>query len=170
VIEDLHAIRSLRGPLRATWVPILSTIGGSAIILLPIVATTPVLPSFGLLMLLAWRLLRPEMWPASMALPLGLADDLLSGHYLGTSMALWTVTFLALDWVDHHVVWRDYWMEWVIAAVAIVAINAGSWFLNHNDGMTDTLASAIPATVCGILVYPAIVRLTAVFDRWRLQR
>jgi len=170
VIEDLPANRFMRAPPKTLWVPILSTIAGSALILLPIVATTPVAPPFGLLVVLAWRLLRPEMWPASMALPLGLADDLLSGHYLGTAMALWTVTFLAFDWVDHHVVWRDYWMEWVIAAIAITAIDAGSWFLNHSADMTNTLAAAIPSALCAILVYPAVVRIVAVFDRWRLRR
>ena len=139
-------------------------------ILLPTVVTAPLFPQFGLLMALAWRLLRPEMWPATMALPLGLADDLLTGHYLGTSMALWTITFLALDWLDHHVVWRDYWMEWLLAATAIVAINAGSWLFNHGATMTNTLVADIPSTVAGILVYPAIVRLTAVLDRWRLRR
>lgn len=164
------ATRPVRRPLKPQWVPILSTVAGSAVTLLPMVATAPVVPPCGLLMLLAWRLLRPEMWPASMALALGLADDLLSGHLLGTSMATWTVTFLALDWVDHHMTWRDYWMEWVIAAIAIVAITAGSWLMNHKTGMMNPLASDIPFTVTAILIFPAVVRLTAILDRWRLRR
>lgn len=159
----------LRGPAKPLWVPILSTIAGSALTLLPMVVTWPALPPSGLLMLLAWRLLRPEMWPASMALALGLADDLLSGHFLGTSMALWTVALLALDWVDHHMVWRDYWMEWIIAAVAIVAIETAGWFLNHRPGMTDTLANILPTAIVGILVFPMMVRVTAMLDRWRLR-
>jgi rod shape-determining protein MreD len=159
----------LRGPAKPLWVPILSTIAGSAVCLLPIVATSPALPPFGLLMLLGWRLLRPEMWPASMALALGFADDLMSGHFLGTSMALWTVALLALDWVDHHMVWRDYWMEWVIATVAIVAIQTGAWFLNHRPGMTDTLANILPTVILGILAFPMLVRVTAMLDRWRLR-
>lgn len=159
----------LRGPAKPLWVPILSTIAGSAIGLLPMVATSAALPPFGLLMLLAWRLLRPEMWPASMALALGFADDLLSGHFLGTSMALWTIALLALDWVDHHLVWRDYWMEWGIAAIAMVAIGAAEWLLNHRPGMTDMLANILPTMIAGILIFPMVVRGTAQLDRWRLR-
>ena len=95
-----YAYAGERTPLRVTIVPILSTLAGSAMALLPIIATEPIVPPFGLMMLLAWRLLRPEIWPVWAALPLGLADDLLSGHYLGTAMILWTIAFLALEWVD----------------------------------------------------------------------
>ncbi|MFD2501348.1 rod shape-determining protein MreD [Rhizorhabdus histidinilytica] len=95
-----------------TIVPILSTLAGSATALLPIVATEPIVPPFGLMMLLAWRLLRPEIWPVWVALPLGLADDLISGHYLGTAMILWTIAFLSLEWVDQALRWRDSWIEW----------------------------------------------------------
>jgi rod shape-determining protein MreD len=160
---------ALRGPMKPLWVPILSTIAGSSLTLLPMVATAPASPPFGLLMLLAWRLLRPEMWPASMALALGFADDLLSGHFLGTSMALWTVALLAFDWVHHHMVWRDYWMEWVIAAVGIVVIESAGWFLNHRPGMTDTIANILPTVIAAILVFPMLVRVTAMLDRWRLR-
>ena len=58
---------------------------------LPLVVTTPLVPDFAFLTLLSWRLLRPEMWPAFHALPLGLFDDLVAGHPLGQSMALWTM-------------------------------------------------------------------------------
>ena len=50
-------------PLRTVLVPILSTLAGSAMAILPIIATEPIIPPFGLMLLLAWRLLRPEMWP-----------------------------------------------------------------------------------------------------------
>ena len=45
---------------------------------LPVIAPAPVLPPFGFMMLLAWRLLRPGLLPLWAGLPLGLFDDLYS--------------------------------------------------------------------------------------------
>lgn len=157
-------------PLRTVLVPILSTLAGSAMAILPIIATEPIIPPFGLMLLLAWRLLRPEMWPAWAALPLGLADDLLSGHYLGTAMILWTLAFLVLEWVDQVLVWRDGWIEWGIAAVAIIIIIVGSWALSQPPDSVTSLLTVVPQAVGAILLFPAILRLTASLDRWRLRR
>lgn len=157
-------------PLRTVLVPILSTLAGSAMGILPIIATEPILPPLGLMLLLAWRLLRPEMWPALAALPLGLADDLLSGHYLGTAMILWTLAFLALEWVDQLLVWRDGWIEWGIASVAIIVIDIGSWALSQPTDSVTSLLTVVPQTIGAILLFPAILRLTAFLDRWRLRR
>lgn len=157
-------------PLRTVLVPILSTLAGSAMAILPIIATEPIIPPFGLMLLLAWRLLRPEMWPAWTALPLGLADDLLSGHYLGTAMILWTVAFLVLEWVDQLLVWRDGWIEWGIASIAILIIGIGSWALSQPAGSVTSLSTVVPQTIGAILLFPAILRLTAFLDRWRLRR
>jgi len=104
-----------------------------------------------------------------MALPLGLADDLLNGHFIGTSMALWTVAFLTFDWIDHHVVWRDYRMEWVIAAATILIVDAATWAFSQTPGTSGTVLTALPLAIAGILLFPIMVRLTAMLDRWRLQ-
>jgi len=45
--------------LRARLTPTLSVLIGSAMTLAPIIADAPMLPPFGLMMLLAWRLMRP---------------------------------------------------------------------------------------------------------------
>ena len=159
-----------RPPLRIVLVPVLSTLAGSAMGLVPVIATEPIVPPFGLMMLLAWRLLRPEMWPAWVALPLGLADDLISGHYIGTAMVLWTIAFLALVWVDQALVWRDGWIEWGIASVAVMIIAIGAWGLSQpRDSVTSVLTIA-PQTVGAILLLPAVLRITAWLDRWRLRR
>ena len=41
--------------------------------LLPFVAQSPLLPDFGFLFLITWRLLRPEVWSPRHALALGLS-------------------------------------------------------------------------------------------------
>ena len=59
---------------RRRWVPFLSTGAAILLSLFPLVMYSPLLPDFGFLVILAWRLLRPEIWPAQFALGFGLAD------------------------------------------------------------------------------------------------
>lgn len=164
--EDLSSLL----PRRARWVPVLTVLAGSLTAALPIVADWPMLPPFGLLMLLAWRLLRPEMWPAWIALPLGLFDDLLSGQPLGSAMALWTIVFVAFDMMDNRAVWRDYWMDWLAAAAAILfCLVGGVGLLAFTTGGGHLLA-IVPQALTTILLFPAAMRLCAALDRWRLAR
>lgn len=159
-----------RPPVRAVLTPILSTLAGSAMALVPVIATEPIVPPFGLMLLLAWRLLRPEMWPSWAALPLGLADDLLSGHYLGTAMILWTMAFLVLEWVDQLLIWRDGWIEWGIGSVTIIIIGVGAWMLSQPTDSVTSIWTLVPQTVAAILLFPLALRTAARLDRWRLRR
>jgi hypothetical protein len=47
--------------------------------LFPAGGDDPARPDIGFLVLLTWRLLRPEIWMPTVALALGLFDDLVSG-------------------------------------------------------------------------------------------
>lgn len=155
---------------RARLVPVLSTLAASSLALLPVIVTAPMMPPFGLLMLLAWRILRPELWPAWIALPLGLADDLITGQPLGSSMALWTIVFLAMDAVDTRLIWRDYLQDWLIATAAIVFCQLGGWMIAHYLGSGGEPRLMLPQLVLSILLFPPIARLCAMLDRWRLGR
>ena len=53
------------------------------------------------------------------AAPLGLINDLFTGYPMGLSVLLWSATMLALDLIDRRTMWRDYWIEWVVAAVLL---------------------------------------------------
>jgi rod shape-determining protein MreD len=152
--------------LRLQALPIASTLLGSCVNLLPFISTAPVLPSFGLLMALAWRLLRPELWAAWVALPLGLADDLITGSPPGTAMTLWTIVFLGIDRVDSRPMWRDYWLDWWIASLAILFCAAGQWAFNGGGAPWPM----IPPTILAILCFPPVARLCAALDRWRLAK
>jgi rod shape-determining protein MreD len=154
--------------MRLQGIPILSTLAGACVGLLPFVATAPVLPPFGLLMALGWRLLRPELWAAWMALPLGLADDLITGTPPGTAMTLWTITFLGIDLVDSRPMWRDHWLDWWIACIAILFCAAGQWAIGAFISGGGAPWPMIPPTILAILAFPPIARLCAALDRWRL--
>lgn len=153
-----------------TYVPILSTILACLLTLLPIVVSSPFIPDFAFLVLIAWRLLRPELWNAYVALPLGFFNDLVAGHPLGQSAALWTATFLFFDFLDSRMVWRDYWMDWLLAAVAITAYAFGSAYVARTMGSTAGFSVMAPQIAASILTYPIIARIVLGLDRWRLSR
>ena len=155
---------------RRQWVPILSTLFASLLGLWPYVATWPIVPDLAFLVLLAWRLLRPEMWQAHVALPLGLFNDLVAGHPVGQSMALWTLIFLLLDVVDSRVGWRDYWMDWLFAAAAILLYSLGGWYVARLMGSVMPYEVLLPQLALSIFAYPLVARLVIGLDRWRLSR
>lgn len=96
-----------------------TVIAGSLATLVPVVATLPLLPPLGLLLLLAWRLRNQAILPMWAGIPLGLFDDLVSGQPLGSAMALWTASLVLIDIIDNRLVWRDFWQDWLIAGGAV---------------------------------------------------
>ena len=159
-----------RRAFRRQWVPVASIIVTCLLTLLPVVATSPLVPEFALLVLIAWRLLRPEMWSATMVLPLGLFNDLVAGHPLGQSMALWTILFLIYDIMDVRLVWRDYWMDWFVAILSIIFYTYGVWYIGHRMGNTINFTVMLPQIGLSILCYPIVARLVLTLGRWRLAR
>jgi rod shape-determining protein MreD len=78
-----------RGPRRTSVaIPAISVGVAMLLSLLPIVSSHGWWPDAGLLMLLAWRLLRADAWAAWVAAPLGLAHDLLTGAPIGLAITL----------------------------------------------------------------------------------
>lgn len=160
------AIRDLRN----RFVPLISTIVAILLVLLPFVAQAPLVPDLGFLFLITWRLLRPEIWTANTALALGLVNDLVAGNPLGQSMLLWTATFLALDLIDSRLGFRDFWMDWLIAAGAIAFQTIGAWYISLLMGSDVMVTLVVPQLVVGILAYPPAARIVLALDRWRLAR
>jgi rod shape-determining protein MreD len=159
------------GDLRRRYVPIVTTLIAAALSgLLPIVATVPLIPDVGFMVLIAWRLLRPEVFSAQAALGLGLVNDLLSGHPLGQSMALWTLTFLAFDFLDARSGFRDYWIDWLFAAAAIIFHTFGGWYVAALMGSITHFMVMVPQILLSILFYPVVARLVLALDRRRLSR
>lgn len=160
-----------RSPLRIWGTPIATVMLGSLLpTIVPAIAVSPLFPPLGFLMLLGWRLLRPELWPLWIGLPLGFFDDIVTGHPVGTAMCLWTLTLVAIDALNVRLLWRDYVQDWLIAAAAIIFVIAMSWLFMHfgsrnGAGPFDRL---LPQMLSSALLYPAVARLCAKLDRWRL--
>lgn len=154
---------------RRRFVPVISTIMAILFGLFPLVVTSPLLPDIGFLVLLAWRLLRPEIWAPPVALAFGLFDDLMSGHPLGQSMALWTSIFLALELIEARAGYRDFWFDWLYALVAIAFHAAGAWYIGVLMGSATPFVQLLPQLIIAVVAYPAVARLVYGLDRWRLR-
>lgn len=158
-----------RGPKPGvTVIPAASVIALSALALLPVVTRTGAWPDFGLLMLIAWRLLRADAWPAWWAAPLGFVNDLLTGMPIGLSVTLWTAVMLAMDLVDRRTMWRDYWIEWALAAVLILAAETAEWKVAAWAGAPVPFIHMLPAILISVLAYPLFALIASRLDRWRL--
>lgn len=160
-----------RSPLRMRGTPIATVMLGSLLpSMVPAIALSPAAPPLGLMMLLGWRLLRPELWPLWIGLPLGFFDDIVTGQPVGTAMCLWTAALVVIDSVSVRLIWRDYWQDWLIAAAAIIGVTAMSWLFMKlgPGGGGGPLTRQVPQMLFGILTFPLIARLCARLDRWRL--
>ena len=156
--------------VRRRYVPVASTVAAIMVVLLPVIITAPIVPDFGFLFLIAWRLLRPEMWTARTALPLGFLNDLIAGHPIGQSMALWTMTFLLLDLIESRALFRDYWLDWLLASLLILFYTAGCWLVARLMGSQAAFSILWPQIGLSIFFYPVVARIVVALDRWRLTR
>jgi rod shape-determining protein MreD len=154
----------------ADFVPAASVVLASALATLPIVSLTGWWPNFGFLMLIAWRLLRADPWPAWWAAPMGFANDLLTGAPIGLSVALWSAVMLAMELVDRRTEWRDYWVEWAIATVLIAVDRWFDWQVAGIAGAPVPFLQIVPAIVIGVLAFPLAAMIAARTDRWRFGR
>jgi rod shape-determining protein MreD len=154
----------------AAFVPAASIILASLLAAMPIVTATGWFPDFGFLVLISWRLLRSDPWPAWWAAPMGLVNDLFTGLPIGFSVAFWSATMLALDLVDRRTMWRDYWIEWVLAAVLIAIDEWLQWRLAALGDARVAFLAVVPPLVISVCVFPLSAWFVSRLDRWRLGR
>lgn len=153
-------------PGRARALPWVSVATGSLVTIVPVIATVPILPPFGLLMLLTWRLLSRFALRPWAAAPLGLFDDLLSGQPLGSAVLLWSACFLLIDVIERRMVFRGFWQDWLIASGAILCCIGGARILALPLGVGID-AALLAQAAATILLFPMAVRLVAWIDRKR---
>ncbi|MEG3180235.1 rod shape-determining protein MreD [Sphingomonas sp. LT1P40] len=154
---------------RANWLAPLTIVIGSLLTLLPFKASFPILPPFGLMMLLAWRLHRPDLLKPWSPVLLGLLDDLVSGQPLGSSMLFWTVSFIAIDVLDTRIVWRDFLQDWLLAAGAIGFCLIGGRLVAAPIGAhVDTVL--LIQILISVALFPVLSRLVSRLDGKRRTR
>lgn len=151
---------------RARALPWVTVIAGSLLTAIPIVAMWPLLPPFGLLMLLAWRLLVRYSLRRWAAAPLGFVDDLVSGQPLGSAVLLWSLCFLLVDLMEQRLVFRDFWQDWLIASGLIAGCLIAGRALAVPIGAHVDTALLLQAIVAA-LMFPLATRLVAWIDAKR---
>ena len=154
----------------APYVPAASVIVASLLSALPIISMSGWYPDFGFLVLISWRLLRADPWPAWWAAPLGLINDLFTGYPIGFSVALWSASMLALDLIDRRTMWRDYWTEWALAAVLVGIDRWLQWWIASMTGARLPYFTIVPPLVISICVFPVVAWIVSRIDAWRLRR
>lgn len=160
-----------QGPRRlASSLPAISVVVAILLSALPIVSTSGWYPDFGFLALIAWRLLRSDPWPSWWAAPLGLLNDLVVGWPVGQSVALWSVTMLALDLIDRRTMWRDYWIEWALACLLLLLNGWVQWRIAAMAGAAVPFTAMVPPLLISAFSFPIVAWLIARLDRWRLGR
>ena len=160
-----------QGPrVGASYIPAATVVAASLLSALPIVTSSGWYPDFGFLVLIAWRLLRSDPWPAWWAAPLGLANDLMTGAPIGLSVTMWTATMLVMDLIDRRTMWRDYWIEWALAALLLLLNEIAEWWTATIMGAPVPLPAILPPLLISIFAFPIAAWLVARVDRWRLGR
>ncbi len=147
----------------ARLLPWTTVMAGSLVTVLPWGATLPLLPPFGLLMMLSWRLLAPlslRIWAPAL---LGLFDDLVSGQPVGSAMLLWMLAYFLVEAMDARSGVRDFVQSWAIAGVAIALCLAGGRLVATPLGAhVDSVL--LLQIVISILIFPATARMVAWID------
>ena len=155
-----------QGPTRFRMlVPAATVVAASLLSALPIVSTSGWYPDFGYMVLISWRLLRADAWPAWWAAPLGFINDLLTGAPIGLSVALWSAVMLMMDLVDRRTQWRDYWIEWAVAAGLIVLAETADWKVAGWAGAPVPYKEMLPAIVVSALAFPLFAHIASSLDR-----
>ena len=158
-----------QGPVSgAAYVPAVTVVAATFLSSLPIVSLSGWFPDFGFLILIAWRLLRADVWPSWWAAPLGFVNDLVAGYPIGLSVALWTAAMLLLDILDRRTAWRDYWIEWALASLLILAGEAAQWQVAAWMGAQVPFVAMIPSIIISIAAFPVAAWMVSRLDRWRL--
>jgi rod shape-determining protein MreD len=169
-LRDLGRPRINRAPLPflVFATPWLLVMLGSLSPTWPIIASAPVFPPLGFMVLLAWQQVRPGLFPIWVGLPLGLFDDLYSGQPFGSAVVLWSLTMIALDLIERRLPWRSFLYDW-LAAIGIITLYLllALALANLGGGRTPVLV-VLPQIAVAAMAYPLVSRLVGAADRFRL--
>ena len=164
----IGSLNRVPSPVLAMATPWLSIMLASLLPSMPVVASAPVMPPFGLLLLLAWRQVRPGFLPIWAGLPLGAFDDLYSGQPFGSAILLWSLAMICLDAIEARFPWRSYWLDWLVSVGLICACQILGLTIANAAGGSAHIAVLFPQLATAILLYPLAGRLVSALDRMRL--
>lgn len=134
----------------------------------PIIASAPLMPPLGFLLLVAWQQLRPGLFPVWAGFPLGLFDDLYSGQPFGSAVLLWSAAMIALDVFEARFPWRGVVFNWLVASALVVVYLFAAGTVANVGGSNALLDLLMPQMLFSILAYPLLALVVSLTDRFRL--
>ena len=66
--------------------------------------------------------------------------------------------------------WRDYWIEWVVASVLLAIDQWLQWRIAALTGALVSFSRMVPPLVISICIFPVSAWVVARIDAWRLRR
>lgn len=157
-----------QSPWRMRFVPVISVLIASALTSLPFIVEQPFLPPFGLMVFLAWRLMRPGLWPVWAGLIFGMFDDCFSGQPFGSAALIWSLAMIGLELLDQRAAWRDHLQDWFIGSLVLLFSLISQWAIIAWAFTAPSLTALLPQMVISVLLFPLTVRFCARLDAWRL--
>jgi len=157
-------------PVLVHGIPWVTILLGSLTPMLPIIAAGPIVPPMGLIILVAWRLLRPGLIPLWAGFSLGLFDDLFSGQPFGSGILLFSAALIVLDLLEIRFPWRNFWHNWLTASLVFLCYLGVAAVLSGAKLTMLHFAVIAPQALLSILLFPIIASIAALLDRIRLMR
>ena len=77
---------------------------------------------------------------------------------------------LALDLIDRRTMWRDYWIEWMVAVVLIAINGSLQWQVARLNGAAVPFAMMLPQFLISVCAFPLAAWTVSRLDGWRLGR
>ncbi|MEZ5689279.1 MAG: rod shape-determining protein MreD [Caenibius sp.] len=156
-------------PVVATVVPHASILVASMLVLLPIIASAPVMPPVGFMMMLAWRLVRPGLLPVWAGALLGAFDDLFSGQPFGFGIMTWSMSMLIVEGIEARFPWRGFFQDWLVSGVIVASYLIVAAFLAGGQHIGAHLVAIVPQLLLSVLMFPIFSLMVSALDRFRLR-
>jgi len=163
-------INRSHSPLLANSVPYFTIVAGIILPNLALTSAVPIIPPLGFMLLLAWRIVRPGVFPVWVGFPLGMVDDLFSGQPFGSAILLWSLAMIAIEIVEARFPWRTYLQDWMTISVTISAYLIIAALISGAEIGLAGLMALGPQILLSVLLFPIIARMVARLDRFRLMR
>jgi rod shape-determining protein MreD len=81
---------------------------------------------------------------------------------------LWSITMIALDFLEHRFPWRGFLLNWAVASAFIGGYLFFALQVANLAGGAARPAVLVPQLALAIFAYPIMAKLVGLADRFRL--
>lgn len=145
--------------------PAVSVCAAMLLMALPVPLALGAMPNLALLFTIIWASLQPRLMPVWLAFLLGLMFDLVAGQPLGHSALLFAAAVTAVQFADRRLERHRLALDWLFAAVLILAAAVLSWRICAFVGRPAALGPLLLQAATTILAYPPAFAVAARVQR-----